>query len=109
MVVSEEKFEKISDKLMKETEADEVEIRIIESDTALTRYANSQIHQNIAQEDVDISIRAVFGKKTGAASTNSLEESSVKDCLSKAETIAKNQKSDPEFKGLPEPKEAKRS
>ncbi len=109
MVGSEERFEKISEKVMESTEADELEIRIIERDTALTRYANSQIHQNIGQEDVDISIRAIFGKKTGAASTNSLKESSVKDCLSKAETIAKNQKSDPDLKGLPEPKEAKKS
>ncbi len=109
MVGSKEEFEKISDKMIKESDADEIEIRIIKSDTALTRYANSQIHQNIGQENVDISIRAVFGKKTGAASTNSLEESSVKDCLSKAETIAKNQKSDPDFKGLPEPKGGKKA
>jgi len=108
MVGSEEKFDKISEKVMKEAEADEVEVRIIKSDTALTRYANSQIHQNIGQEDVDISIRAVFGKRTGAASTNSLEKSSVKDCLSKAETIARNQKSDPDFKGLPEAKKGKK-
>jgi len=109
MVGSEEEFERISDKMIKESDADEIEIRIIKSDTALTRYANSQIHQNIGQEDVDISIRAVFGKKTGAASTNSLEKSSVMDCLSKAETIAKNQKSDPDFKGLPEPKKGKKA
>ncbi len=103
MVASEREFEKISEKVMKEAEADEVEVRIIQSDTALTRYANSQIHQNIGQEDIDISIRAVFGQKTGAASTNSIKEESIIDCLSKAETIARYQKTDPNFKGLPEP------
>ncbi len=107
MVGSRETFEKISEKVMDKAKADEVEIRIIESNTALTRYANSEIHQNIGQEDIDISIRAVFDKKTGAASTHSFREDSIMDCLSKAETIAKNQKSDPDFKGLPEPIEMK--
>ncbi|MBS3782027.1 MAG: TldD/PmbA family protein [Candidatus Thermoplasmatota archaeon] len=105
MVGSEQDFETISEKLEKEAKADEIEVRITKSDTALTRYANSQIHQNIGQEDLDVSIRAVFGNKTGAASTNSLELDSLKKCLSTAEKIAKYQEGDPDFKGLPEPKE----
>jgi len=107
MVGYEQDFEKISEKLEKEAKADEIEVRIIKSDTALTRYANSQIHQNIGQEDLDVSIRAVFSNKTGAASTNSLELDSLKRCLSKAEKIAKYQEGDPDFKGLPKPKEQK--
>ncbi|MFW5952846.1 MAG: PmbA/TldA family metallopeptidase, partial [Candidatus Natronoplasma sp.] len=107
MVGSEQDFERISEKLEKEARADEIEVRIIKNDTALTRYANSQIHQNVGQEDVDVSIRAVFDNKTGAASTNSLELDSLKRCLSKAEKIAKYQEGDPDFKGLPETKEQK--
>ncbi|MFP4000522.1 MAG: TldD/PmbA family protein [Thermoplasmata archaeon] len=103
MVGSEERFEEISVKIMEKADADEVEVRIIDSDTALTRYANSQIHQNIGQEDVDISIRAVFDKKIGSASAHSLEEDSILNCLFKAETIARHQKNDPDFKGLPGP------
>ncbi len=109
MVGSREKFEEITEEVLKEAKADEVEIRVIENNTALTRYANSEIHQNIGQEDIDISIRVAFNQKVGAASTHTLEEDSIIDCLSRAETIAKYQKTDPDFKGLPEPIEMKKS
>ncbi len=95
------RFDEVADKILNEAKADEIEVRIIQSDTALTRYANSRIHQNIGQKDTHLSIRAVFGKKVGSATTNSLEDKDVKNLLAKAETIAKNQRKDPEFYGLP--------
>ncbi len=107
MVGSKKDFVRIKDRLLEETKADELEIRIIGKDTALTRYANSEIHQNVGQKDLEISLRAVFDKKIGSATTNSLDEEEVLTCLSKAETIAKNQRKDPDFKGLPEPKKGK--
>ncbi|MBS3816579.1 MAG: TldD/PmbA family protein [Candidatus Thermoplasmatota archaeon] len=109
MVGTREDFERATDQILDDAEADEVEIRISKNDTALTRYANSRIHQNIGQKDVNISIRAVFGKKIGSATTNSLESEAIKECLSRAETIAKHQREDADFKGLPEPKEGRRS
>ncbi len=109
MVGSKKEFQEIAEKVFEEAEADEIEVRINQNDTALTRYANSRIHQNIGQKDVDISIRAVFDKKVGASSTNALDEESVLNCLSKAEVIAKNQRSDPDFKGLPSEQEGRES
>ncbi len=107
MVGDREEYEKIKEKVFEESEADEIELRILYDDTALTRYANSRIHQNIGQKVIDLSIRAAFGKKVGSASTSSLEEGSVIDCLSRAEKIARSQREDPHFKGFPEPKEGR--
>ncbi len=107
MVGSKEKYEDIAENIFDEAEADEIEIRIWYNDTALTRYANSRIHQNIGQKSENLSIRAVFGKKIGSATTSSLEEKPIMDCLSRAEEIAKNQREDPDFKGLPEAKEGR--
>ncbi|MEF8873115.1 MAG: DNA gyrase modulator, partial [Candidatus Thermoplasmatota archaeon] len=101
MVGSKQRFEEVAEKIMDESTADEVEVRIVKSDTALTRYANSRIHQNIGQKDTQLSIRAVFGKRVGSATTNSLEDDFVENCLSKAEKIAENQREDPDFKDLP--------
>ncbi len=105
MELNKENFEEISDKILNQSEADEIEVRITHNDTALTRYANSQIHQNIGRKDTKLAIRAIFGKKIGSASTNSLNEDSIENCLDKAEKIARNQRSDPDFKGLPDRKE----
>ena len=38
-------------------------------DSALTRFANSEIHQNVAETNVTINLRVVVGKRVGVAST----------------------------------------
>jgi len=92
-------------KVLDKVQVDEVEVLIHRKDKALTRYANSKIHQNVGQKDFDVSIRAVLGKKIGSVSTNSVDEKSLVDALRRAENIAKHQKEDPDFIGLPGPKE----
>lgn len=107
MVGTDKRFEEMAEKIFDEAEADEVEVRINRTDTALTRYANSYIHQNIGRKDTRLSIRAIFDRKIGSAMTNTLDEERVKNCLSRAEKIAKNQRKDPDFKGLPGEKKLK--
>ncbi len=98
-------FVDLSNKIIEESKADEVEIRVIQSDNALTRYANSRIHQNLSKKKTGVSIRAVIGNKVGYSSTNSLEEESVKDCLKRAEALAKIQNGGTEPIRLPGPEE----
>ena len=40
----------------------------------LTRFANSQIHQNVAETNVTINLRFVVGKRVGVASSGQLKE-----------------------------------
>ncbi|MGM0509918.1 MAG: TldD/PmbA family protein [Thermoplasmatota archaeon] len=103
------KLVEITDAILDKKTVDEIEILVNISDTALTRYANSKIHQNIGRYDHNISIRAVDGKKVGSASTNILETEDMIDCLRRAEKIAEHQREDPNFKGLPSPKEERSS
>ncbi|MFW6176074.1 MAG: TldD/PmbA family protein [Thermoplasmatota archaeon] len=105
MVRTHKEFKDIKKTVMNEYKADEVELRIINNNTALTRYANSKIHQNLGKNESEISIRAVIGNKVGYSSTNSFNDNSIKNCLKEAESIAKIQKGDPDFKGLPPSKE----
>ncbi len=100
-----EDLESSAKKILDKVEVDEVEVLIQRKDKALTRYANSKIHQNVGQKDFDVSIRAILGKKIGSVSTNSVDEKSLVDALRRAENIAKHQKEDPDFIVLPEPKE----
>lgn len=101
MVGSKQDFKQVSETVKKKTKADEIEIRIIQNDDSLTRYANSQIHQNLSKQETEISIRAVVNNKVGYCSTNSFEKESIEECLRKAESIAKIQGKDPDFIGLP--------
>jgi predicted Zn-dependent protease len=93
------------DEAISYSSADQLEILASSSDSALTRFSNNQIHQNVAQTNVSVSIRAIIDKKIGYASTNRLDEKSIRETVDKAIETAQFQQPDPEFVSLPEPQE----
>ncbi|MBI4059323.1 TldD/PmbA family protein [Candidatus Microgenomates bacterium] len=103
-MMGEKKLQLISQKVLGLSKASETEILLFVTDRGLTRFANSQIHQNVAWEDLGISVRVVIGKKIGVASTNSFSDTALRDVVKRAENLAVWQKEDPHFKGLPKVK-----
>src|SRR3989338_1629542 len=61
------------------------------------------VHQTMAWVNIGISVRVVYGKRIGVASTNAFDTKSLKDVVKRAETLAKLQDDDPEFQSLPGP------
>lgn len=53
----------------------------------LTRFANSQIHQNVYNQDTQIEISVTSNKRTASVSTNVCDEASIIEALRKAESI----------------------
>ena len=49
--------------------AAEAEAVIMTEDGALTRFANSEIHQNVAQREVAVNLRVVIGKRVSSTAT----------------------------------------
>jgi len=98
----------IAEKLVDETikkGADQAEAVAFLTDNALTRFANSQIHQNIASKIGGIIVRAVVGKSIGIARVNSLGFQPEKEAVEQALRTAKLVPPDKHFKSLPTPKE----
>jgi PmbA protein len=87
--------------VMAQSKADQTEVSLVNHDQALTRFANNYIHQNVSESDSSVSIRVVFGKKIGTASTNSLELQKIKETVAWAEKIAQFQKENDDFVSLP--------
>jgi predicted Zn-dependent protease len=85
--------------------ADEAEVLLQGGASALTRFANNSIEQNVNETGHSVSVRAVIGKKVGRASTNSLDDASLKKAVESAELVARYQKDDEELLPLPEPQE----
>ncbi|MDP2954242.1 MAG: TldD/PmbA family protein, partial [Chloroflexota bacterium] len=83
--------------------AQQTEVALTISDAAVTRFANSYIHQNVAESGAWLSVRAVMGKKIGMASTDSLKESSLKEAALRACRLADLQAETPDFISLPSP------
>lgn len=83
------------------SDAEATEAVAVVSASSLTRFAENRIHQNVAEENAEVSVRAVVGKRTGVASTNRLDDESVRACCRAAAAAAKSAPEDPGFPGLP--------
>ncbi len=65
--------------------------------SALTRFANNVIHQNVAEENYGVSVRTVFDGKTARATTNRLDDESLQRVVRSSESLAKVQHPDPDL------------
>jgi len=94
-------------RIRKHSTADEVEVIFYGGKSALTRFANNVIHQNVAEENYGVSVRMVFGGKTARASTNRLDEESLQRVVKASETLARLQQSDPDLLPVPSAEESR--
>ncbi len=85
------------------TAADEAEALIVAENSALTRFANNRINQNVVEANALVNVRAVVGKRQGVASTNRLDDESLHACCEAAIAAARIAPEDPAFPGLPTP------
>ena len=88
-------------KIRKCSSADEVEALFYGGRSALTRFANNVIHQNVAEENYGVSVRTVFGGRTARASTNKLDDDSLKRVVEASERLARVQHPDPDLLSMP--------
>jgi predicted Zn-dependent protease len=83
--------------------ANATELVLLRDRTALTRFANSEIHQNVSQDNTRVAVRAVVGRAAARVLVNSLEPEELRAAAERATTMAQLQEPDPNFAGLPEP------
>lgn len=72
-------------------------------DAALTRFAGSRIHQNVAEHDATIRMRIVDGGRSGVASTNRLDEEGIREVVARATEICRRSTPNPDPTPLPPP------
>jgi len=96
----------IFERIRKLSSADEVELIVSGGRSALTRFANNAITQNVAEENYDASLRVIFDGRTARASTNRFDDASMRRLVEQVESFAKVQQHDPDLLPLPTPEEA---
>jgi PmbA protein len=84
----------IFSRIRKYASADEVECLFYGGHSALTRFANNTIHQNVAEENYGVSVRTVFSGRTARATTNRFDEESLRDVVKSSEGLARVQEPD---------------
>jgi PmbA protein len=102
-VLGKEKVRDIARKVLGFSKADQTEVLVFCKDEQLTRFAVNTIHQNVSETNAIVRVRCVFGKKTGVASGNDLSDEALRKVVESAQTVARFQKDNPDFRSLPGP------
>ena len=83
--------------------AGEAEALVSADEAQLTRFANSEIHQNVAETNATLNLRVAIGKRVGVASSNRLDDDGLRRLAETAVAIARNSAELDDWGGLPEP------
>jgi len=107
-MLGESQLRDLADRILGMSKADQTEVLVFSGSSALTRFANNYIHQNVEQEDADIRLRVVLGlssggAKIGVASTNILSDESLRALVERATEMARRQKENADFHSLSGP------
>ncbi|MGH9758268.1 MAG: TldD/PmbA family protein [Candidatus Acidiferrales bacterium] len=90
MRLSPSELKSLAARILKLSAADETEVEISFATDALTRFANNVIHQNVAEQTLAISVRAVVDGRTARATTNKTDEDALRRAVEAAITLARH-------------------
>jgi len=95
---SDAELRRIADRVLRFShDADETEIEISAAADALTRFANNTIHQNVAEHALSVSVRTVFDGRTARATTNKIDDESLKRVVAASAELARSQPKNPDL------------
>ena len=93
----------LAERVLRLSNADETEVHIDFVADALTRFANNTIHQNVAEQTLNVSVRTVFDGRTARASTNKTDDESLRRAVAASATLARSQPKNPDLLPMPGP------
>jgi len=88
-------------RLAKSTVASETEVHVDEVADALTRFPNNGIHQNVLEHSLTVSVRTVTGGRTARATTNRLDEDSLRGTIEASLSLAHSEPRDARLLPMP--------
>lgn len=88
-------------RIAKSIGVEETEVHVDETASALTRFANNAIHQNVAEHGLHVSIRTVADGRTARVTTNNLDDNSLRAAIQASLSLAHSQPKDPGLLPLP--------
>jgi predicted Zn-dependent protease len=92
----------ILDRVLGMVRGGEAEAAYTARDAALTRFANSQVHQNVVDHDATLRVRLVADGRTGVAATNRLDDEGLRAVVASAAAIRDRAARNPETPPLAE-------
>jgi PmbA protein len=83
--------------------ASEAEVLVIAGDSALTRFANNEIHQNVAERSLTVNLRYVVGRRIAVVSTGKVDPDGLRTLVHRGAAIARSCEELEDWGGLPAP------
>jgi len=83
--------------------ATEAEVLVMAGDSALTRFANSEIHQNVVEHSLTVNLRYVVGKRIAVVSTGKVDTEGLRSLVNRAAAIARSCEELDDWAGLSAP------
>lgn len=90
----------ILDRALRVADADEADAAFVSSDHSITRFASSQIIQNMAEESASLTLRVILDGAMGVATTTAFDDEEIARTAALAREAAKHSKPVVGFKGL---------
>ena len=103
MVATRTGVDDLLDRALAHSNADATEALYMGQDSALTRFANNRIHQNVREHDAQLQVRVIDGERIGVAGTNRLDDAGIRAVVERAAAIAQRSNANPNAAILPEP------
>lgn len=98
-------FDRLADAAFEAAGADGLDVEVVAHRSAegLTRFANSQIHQNVWRDDIGVAVRVVApGGRAGVVNVHTDDPAEVAQAAEQAAALARVAPEDPEYPGLAE-------
>ena len=80
-----------------QSQADGVFVSLSASETALSRFSENQISQNVRKNTFSLNVTSYFGKRSASAATTELDQDAIAQTLRRAEELARIAPVDPEW------------
>jgi predicted Zn-dependent protease len=97
MIISESEAKKLTDRILGLSKADSCVVSVAGHERGHIRMALNSVTTSGLQDNLSVSITSNFGKRSGAVSTNELDDASLASAVKKSEEIARLAPEDPEF------------
>ena len=102
-MLNEQELKALADGALNLTTGYEAEIMLSTGESALTRFGESRITQNVVQGGAGVSIRLIKNGKMGKASTGALTSDGLARCVASAKIGLEVAEPDPSILPLPKP------
>src|SRR6266487_2509145 len=96
-LLDQQRCAEIFEQLRRASAEPDIEVMVTGGHSALTRFANNEVTQNVSEEGCEVSVRVQMGGRTARATTNRLDEASLREVVARAEALTRVQEEDPEL------------